>query len=231
MGLRLCLVHQLRLLCAWIFNQACGWTLLRPHCARPPPPEKSAAALSSGDGGKKPKKDAADPPTQGAKKEKTVDWGKFNELVEHFALIYGTDTVWDGKERMIMKISNMGHAHGNDLVRMWKGAEKPRTVRQEDVVFDPTLSCDKERCINLFDGMAMKPEEGDVTPMLKLVEYLTSRASSDEKDTTEVMQWLLCWLAYPLQNPGAKMRTAVVMHGDEGAGKNFLFETVVAIYG
>src|SRR5205085_4828808 len=38
-------------------------------------------------------------------------------------------------------------------------------------------------------------------------------------------------LAYPLQNLGAKLRTAIVMHGDEGAGKNFLFEAWLEIYG
>ena len=32
------------------------------------------------------------------------------------------------------------------------------------------------------------------------------------------MFWVLRWLAYPLQHPGAKMRTAMVVHGDEGSG-------------
>ncbi|GKS96933.1 primase-helicase family protein [Acidovorax sp. SUPP2825] len=204
----------------------------------PPPPQVSAAARKSGDGSDTPGDDSSDDesdeeekPVQGRKKEKTVDWGKFNHLIEHFVLIYGTDTVWDGAERMIMKISNMGHAHGADMVRMWKSSDRRRTVRPEDVVFDPTLTCDPETTVNLYDGMAMIPKEGDVQPMLELIEFLTSRATADEADTGAVMHWLLCWLAYPLQNPGAKMRTAVVMHGDEGAGKNFLFDTVVSIYG
>ncbi|MEQ6306677.1 primase-helicase family protein [Delftia acidovorans] len=168
---------------------------------------------------------------QGRKKEKTIDWGRFNHLIENFALIYGTDTVWDGSERLIMKIANMGHAHGADMVRMWKASEKRRTVRLEDVVFDPTLQADPASTVNLFDGMAMVPNEGDVQPMLELVSFLTSRATPDEGDTGDIMHWLLCWLAYPLQHPGTKLRTAVVMHGDEGAGKNFLFDIMVAIYG
>jgi putative DNA primase/helicase len=67
--------------------------------------------------------------------------------------------------------------------------------------------------------------------MLDLVRYLTSRTSDNADEADEIMHWLLCWLAYPLQNPGAKLRTSVIMHGDEGAGKNFLFDTMVAIYG
>lgn len=159
-----------------------------------------------------------------------MDWGKFNLLAEHFALIYGTDTVWDGTQRMIMKIANMGHAHGSEMVRLWKGSERRRTVLPTDVVFDPTETCD-ERCVNLYHGLAMEPVEGDVAPMLDLVRFLVSRASDNADDCDAIMHWLLCWLAYPLQHPGAKMRTSVIMHGDEGAGKNFLFDTVVSIYG
>jgi putative DNA primase/helicase len=207
----------------------------------PPTPGKSANAHNSGTGEEpSPAEESAvdgaaaagQPPKPPPRKpEKTIDWGKFNSLVEHFALIYGTDTVWDGTERMIMKIANMGHAHGSDMVRLWKGSERRRTVRQQDVVFDPTETCDLDVCVNLFGGLAMEPQEGDVSPMLDLVRYLTSRASDDADECDNIMHWLLCWLAYPLQHQGAKMRTSIIMHGDEGAGKNFLFDTVTAIYG
>ena len=204
-----------------------------PISDAPPTPQSSAAAHISGDGGEPVDGDPSAPakPAVAKKKDKTIDWGKFNLLIENFALIYGTDTVWDGSERMIMKISNMGHAHGADMVRMWKASEKRRTVRPEDVVFDPTMKVDSEKSVNLFDGFAMEPKAGDVQPMMELIQYLVSRACSNADDTDEVFNWLMCWLAYPLQHPGAKLRTAVVMHGDEGAGKNFLFDTVVAIYG
>jgi putative DNA primase/helicase len=42
---------------------------------------------------------------------------------------------------------------------------------------------------------------------------------------------VLKWIAYPLQHPGAKMQTAIVMHGEEGAGKNLFWEVVRTIYG
>jgi putative DNA primase/helicase len=166
-----------------------------------------------------------------ARREKWIDWGKYNQLLQNFALIYGTDTVWDGGERMIMKIANMAHAHGSDVVKLWKASDARRTIRQDQVVFDPTGGCDPDQTVNLFDGIALQPLEGDVAPILELVRFLTSRASSDPDECDEVMHWLLQWMAYPLQHLGTKLRTAVVMHGDEGAGKNFLFDLWVEIYG
>ena len=180
----------------------------------------------------------AEPPEDGAgagkrekKTEKTVDWGKYAYLIETFALIYGTDTVWDGANRLIMKISNMAHAHGSDMVKMWKGSETRRTVMPQDVVFDPTETCDLERCVNLFGGISLEPMEGDVSPFLELVRYLTSRVGPTADDSDAIMHWVLCWMAYPLQHRGTKLKTAIVMHGDEGAGKNFLWDTLVMIYG
>lgn len=165
------------------------------------------------------------------KPEKTIDWGAYNGLIENFALIYGTDTVWDGTERLIMKLANMAHAHGADMVKLWKGSPDRRTVRQEDVVFDPTGKADPATKINLFDGIKMVPVEGDVKPVMDLIQFLTSRACQDHTDTDAVHHWLMQWMAYPLQHLGSKLRTAVVMHGDEGAGKNFLFDMLAAIYG
>lgn len=185
-----------------------------------PAPTDDAATRSEGKGGGKPKKP-----------EKTIDWGKYNHLLEHFALIYGTDTVWDGVNRMIMKISNMAHAHGSDMVKMWKASETRRTIMPADVVFDPTNTCDPKECVNLFGGFELEPAKGDVDPFLQLGRFLSSRASDNADEADEIFHWLMCWLAYPLQHPGAKLRTAVIMHGDEGAGKNFFFECVLEIYG
>lgn len=164
------------------------------------------------------------------KAEKVVDWGKFNHLVENFTLIYPTDTVWDGSKRKIVKIGNLAHAYSSEMVRMWKASAGRKQVDDHQVVFDPTNTC-PANFVNLFDGIALEPQQGDVGPLLDLIRYLTSRASDDPDEADAIMHWLLQWLAYPLQHVGAKLRTSVVMHGDEGAGKNFLFDLVASIYG
>jgi putative DNA primase/helicase len=194
-----------------------------------------------------PPDDAPPPDPQGGegRKKKEPDWAHYNNLLERFALIYSTDTVWDESTGLIMKISAMAHAHGADYVRMWKNrpashlrseslSKEDRrrwTVHPDAVVFDPTMTCDPETTINLYSGLQMTPVEGNVEPLLELARYLTSRASDKPEECEAVLHWLLCWLAYPLQRPGAKLRCAVVMHGDEGAGKNIFFETMLEIYG
>lgn len=192
----------------------------------PPPDDDSADASSEGKGRK-------------GRQPKEPDWNLYRLLLNRFALIYSTDTVWDDATGLIMKISAMAHAYGSDYVRMWKAAPasqvradgKRWTVLPSDVVFDPTYACDPDTTINLFGGIAMDPLEGNVEPMLELARHLTARASPHAEERDEVMHWLLCWLAYPLQRVGTKLRCAVVMHGDEGAGKNFFFETLLEIYG
>lgn len=188
-----------------------------------PPPSDSADSRAQGKGGG----DGGKPKKPG----KTIDWGKYNFLLENFALIYGTDTVWDGVNRMIMKISNMAHAHGSDMVKMWKASEGRRTIMPSQVVFDPTGTVDEAECVNLFGGIELEPAAGDVKPFLELGRFLTSRASDNPDEADQIFHWLMCWLAYPLKRPGTKLRTAVIMHGDEGAGKNFFFECVLEIYG
>lgn len=190
-------------------------------------PSAGATAPDAGAGESPPSGDAGKP---AKKAEKEIDWGKFNHLVENFTLIYPTDTVWDGAKRKIVKIGNLAHAFSSDYVRMWKSSAGRKQVDDHEVVFDPTDKC-PAHYVNLFDGIAMEPVKGDVSPIIDLIRFLTSRASEDYTESDAVMHWLLQWLAYPLQHVGAKLRTSVVMHGDEGAGKNFLFDLVASIYG
>ena len=48
-----------------------------------------------------------------------------------------------------------------------------------------------------------------------------------ESDPEALYQWVLRWLAYPIQHPGAKMQTTIVIHGPQGTGKNMFFEAIV----
>lgn len=114
---------------------------------------------------------------------------------------------------------------GDDVKRhpVWaqRGAYYLDQVGFDPAETDPNIVC------NLWGGWPTKPASGNCTALLSLLEYLCQ----NEKNHRELYQWVLKWLAYPMQHPGAKMRSALVVHGPQGTGKNLFFESVMAIYG
>jgi putative DNA primase/helicase len=113
--------------------------------------------------------------------------------------------------------------HGWEQVR-----EHPdwRVARKEEIGFDASEQDRRIRC-NLYGGWPTEPAPGNCERTLELLQYLCN----GEPDGQAAYQWLIRWLAYPIQHPGAKMQTAVVMHGPQGTGKSLVFEAVLRIYG
>lgn len=99
----------------------------------------------------------------------------------------------------------------------------------EGVDFDPT-NTDPDVIYNLWHGMPPinQPDGGTCTALLDLLALLCSHETSKSMD---ILDWVLRWLAYPLQNPGAKMQTCILMHGHQGAGKNTFFGAMLEIFG
>lgn len=96
----------------------------------------------------------------------------------------------------------------------------------DQVGFDPSGK-DKMVKLNTWRGWPLEPAAGECQRLLNLLHYLCS----GDADGDRVYKWLLCWMAYPLQNPGAKMSSAVIMHGPQGTGKSAVFQTLAKIYG
>jgi putative DNA primase/helicase len=157
------------------------------------------------------------------KRKKKLDTGKLQTLFRSWALQYCSQIAWDTETRQAYAIAGLRNQFGNDEIRMWLQSDKRRVVKAEQVVFDPSGKCGPG-CINLYAGLETVPMAGDCEPILELLRHLVG-------DVEIVYDWILDWIAYPLQNPGAKMPTSVIMHGDEGSGKNLLWEIVRDIYG
>lgn len=78
---------------------------------------------------------------------------------------------------------------------------------------------------NIWPGWGVKPIEGDISPFLELVGHIF-------KDENPAMDWFLNWCAYPLQYPGVKLFSSVVLHGiRHGTGKSLIGYTLGRIYG
>jgi putative DNA primase/helicase len=96
----------------------------------------------------------------------------------------------------------------------------------DQVDFDASESDPKVK-FNLFGGWPTLPKKGICTALLELLEYMCSNDSNG----LAVYQYVLRWLAYPIQHPGAKMHVAIIVHGPQGVGKSRFFEAIVDIYG
>lgn len=96
----------------------------------------------------------------------------------------------------------------------------------DEVGFDPSGKDHAVR-LNTWQGWPMQPKPGECNKLLGLLQYLCS-AESNQND---LFLWVLRWMAYPLQNPGAKMSSAIIMHGPQGTGKSTIWQCLAKIYG
>lgn len=178
-------------------------------------PAAAAAASLAGGGG-------------GGSAEDLRSIGSVDDLHARYALVYeAPDTVFDAFEHKLVPLNSMRNVcTSRQIHRRWMESADKRIVRLEEVGFDPTERDPAVKC-NLWSGWPTKPRSGSCQKLLELGEYLCSGDPAGD----EMWAWLRKWLAYPVQNPGAKMKTAVIVHGPQGTGKNVFFESVLEIYG
>lgn len=151
-----------------------------------------------------------------------------NELMERFALVASTPVaVFDRQEHRLRTLADMREMCTFKWVhRGWSESTERQIVRDSEVGFDPTGQDTSVTC-NLYAGWPTVPKEGNCERLLDLLRYMCS----EDRNPEALYQWLLRWIAYPIQHPGAKMKTTLVLHGPQGAGKNLFFEAVMKIYG
>ncbi|WP_210014601.1 bifunctional DNA primase/polymerase [Pseudomonas palmensis] len=147
------------------------------------------------------------------------------ELLKDFVVVYGSDVAWDCTRARMIKLSAIREAVGRTTYKWWQESEHRRMA--QDVVFDPTETC-SPMMLNLFDGFHADRDARGQDGCKLILQHLGLLCNN----RADEYRFLLKWIAYPLQHPGAKMATAVVMFGAEGPGKSLLWEKVVReIYG
>ena len=151
-----------------------------------------------------------------------------DELLERFALVYGNGgMVFDHAEHAMVLISDMRDAClSRQIHRAWQEHPDRKMVRVREVGFDPAGQDPQVKC-NLWAGWPTTPKAGNCEKLLELLRYMCSADGGPQS----LYAWVLNWLAYPIQHPGAKLKTTLVLHGPQGTGKNLFFEAIMAIYG
>ncbi|MEI8363386.1 MAG: DUF5906 domain-containing protein [Betaproteobacteria bacterium] len=160
-----------------------------------------------------------------------------SDMNENIAWVNKPHQIFRFKYRDFVKVDALHSEYANTKIKMRVGDnEKWQTHSQlwfqsaerrthSDVDFIPGGAAIINNKINLWEGWGATPAVGDITPWTDFLDLLFA---SDP----DARKWIEQWLAYPLQHPGAKLTTAVVLWSiKQGVGKSMLGETIGKIYG
>jgi hypothetical protein len=88
----------------------------------------------------------------------------------------------------------------------------------------PLITAEKEW--NRWRGWGTEPKQGSVKRWTELLDFIFKDAGAEQR------KWFEQWLAYPIQNPGAKLFSAVLVWGYvQRTGKSLVGYTMEKIYG
>lgn len=171
-----------------------------------------------------------------------VDWT--SEMNERYAVVrigvdaqvmdfltpsqFGSNGTYSAKP---MKLSTFKTLLAGQYVDVGVGKSLPKAIgwlnhqkrRQYDgVAYAPgeTLS---PNLLNLWQGFAIKPMFGDISPWIKLLNHLIPNPA--------LAAWIMNWLAWRVQNLDKVPGTVLIFQGKKGTGKNSLFEPVITFFG
>lgn len=157
-------------------------------------------------------------------------------MFDRYFLVYGTKEVWDDVERKRLPVDTIKLARPNEY-DIWLKSEARITIKADNIWFDPTRTKEsknpKDITVNTFDGLPLKPIETTYDDAAAMCKPITDLLFHLCEYNQSVYDWVIRWLAIPLQRPGTKMDTALIFHGEiQGAGKSLFFDRIMTrIYG
>lgn len=110
--------------------------------------------------------------------------------------------------------------------------DKRRRHYPKGFVFDPSQPSSAETkqeanqdSFNLWNGFAVEPKKGEVSPYLDFVREIV--CAGDDR----LYRWVMAWQAHVIQDPANKPGTALILRGEQGIGKSFFASCIGGILG
>jgi putative DNA primase/helicase len=145
-----------------------------------------------------------------------------HEMLGCYAVLVGSDTIFDRRLNRVVSQAAVKLVHGDDF-KLWSKHEDRLLVDMDKLVFRPEGAGPDE--LNLFGGLPpLTVHAPDAAAWFSHIRLLCGGHE-------DLARWVVTRLAYKLQNPGVKVATSIVIHGEQGTGKNLLFKPLLAIYG
>ncbi len=140
----------------------------------------------------------------------------------------GGKTLYDRIQRKFVHVDDVRNLLGAERIDKLRMHPDYEVADVAEIGFDPT---EREGLrFNTWGGWPSVPSsDGICDASLDLLAYLCN--GEGHAGGRALYEHVLKWLAYPIQHPGAKMQTAMVVHGPQGTGKSLVFEAVCKIYG
>jgi len=146
------------------------------------------------------------------------------KMIEYIFPVYGKARFYDIRNDKYLTSSDLQYAAGYEIFKKYIESAEKKVVDDKNIVFDPGLKDVPQGIINTYKGLSIKPVDNDCSLIIESLKHL---CGNDKR----VLHHVLCWLAFPLQNPGAKHAHALVFTGPGGSGKNLTFSVMLIIYG
>ncbi len=161
------------------------------------------------------------------KEELEASEEKFSDTPEYlsksYIMLHGSSYAWEIPRARFLKTSFLAES-AYISYKIWRSSPR-RFIDIDNVVFDPKGKFSgRDDYINKFTGIEARPKKGDVTSWTYHIKGVFCAGDPAAAD------FLLKWMAYPLQHVGAKMTTSPVIHGIQGTGKNLLVAPLKEIY-
>lgn len=108
----------------------------------------------------------------------------------------------------------------------------PMKCTAEKLTYAPGRPEFTEGMLNVWPGYGVEPKKGSVKLFTDLIDHLFTPVDGYGEADEAAKKWFLQWLAYPLQNPGTKLYSAVVLYSlAQGVGKSLIGKSLGLIYG
>lgn len=161
-------------------------------------------------------------------------------IMQRYIYLDGSSNIWDAKLHRIIDQGSAKLAMGS-YFKVWQDDPARKVLPFDAIRFEPGRDLGSDY-INLYRGLPLAPElpAGDLprdlwslVPLFPKCEHIITLLQHLCGYRMDVIEWMINWIAYPLQHVGAKMDSAVLMHGDiHGSGKSMFWELCVKpLYG
>lgn len=133
-----------------------------------------------------------------------------------FLDVAGFRSMMNGRFAPVQKAGDKQRA----LADAWLSHQQRR--QYEGLVYGPGEAL-PTNILNLWQGFAVQPLAGDVSPWLDVLAALVPNELE--------RRYVLHWIAWKIQNPGGVPDTILIFKGAKGTGKNSLFDPLILLFG